>query len=665
MTLTLFRADDPAAIVREVTARLDDVALTLPVVPVGIGDPPRPIVPMVSTDIGALHVETSRYRIEKQPSWFRAPDPVAEENEGDATANGEEIAAVEDEYLLDVANHLIVLVAAAPFVALYASHDTMRARLTELIGLGATGEDPRQVRLAQTAMPIEREVLENAFVRGNAKSAWLEGLHVPTILKADRKILSGPDLRYALDQFGDQTYTYTAAVSVLPTDKPEEKKDLRVGVSYDKNTLWTKSTKNFEEFIAGLQELIGVLTGAKADAVDVSEFVRSGLPFVARPLSAKQMADIKEGFDVGYDTAELIDDVVAGRVVEPAQERDAWRSHGRFVVDEAETLKAGGAAVVVDAYYDDRKLATLSMRPVARADRQLEILHRVVGYHVDKADAELAALDRSLGKRNAQMTIRYASGHVIQNGALYQTHFRDAIFERWRWMKLTPADDGMKYDLKAEKPTKPGISAKGKSIKIFDPSKIGLQDSLFCYVKKHAASTGSPDDIPIDDWWLLCDDGAGEIADFIAISPKRPSISFIHVKARHKGEKSTISVTPFSEVVSQAVKNLRAYDQGLLGDMLSGRTTANNDGLVWRHDGTVIDRAAFVTAMNGLRKPQRHVLIFQPRISEKTWDKAVEQHRAGKEAGQVGRMRQLSALLSGAQSTFQKLGASMEVTGEK
>lgn len=319
---------------------------------------------------------------------------------------------------------------------------------------------------------------------------------------------------------------------------------------------------------------------------------------------------------------------------------------------------------MVDAYFKDRKLATLTLRPVPRSERALEILHRVGGYHVDKADADLAALDRSLAKRNTNLTIHYASGHVIQNGALFQTRFRDAIFERWEWLKLRPADDGITYRVSAEKPTRAGTSSRGKPIEIFDPSQIGLQRSLFCFVRNNAAMVASPDATPLADWWLLCDDGAGEIADFIAISAKRPAITFIHVKARHKGEKDTISVTPFSEVVSQAVKNLRAYEQGLLGGMLISRTTSANNSLVWRHDESNVDRLGFIAAMIRLRKPQRHILIFQPRISQKTWEKAVQRHRSGAENGQVGRMRQLSALLSGAESTFQKLGATMAVVGE-
>jgi hypothetical protein len=56
---------------------------------------------------------------------------------------------------------------------------------------------------------------------------------------------------------------------------------------------------------------------------------------------------------------------------------------------------------------------------------------------------------------------------------------------------------------------------------------------------------------------LLCDDGAGKLADFIVISPKLQAITFIHVKARGEGEKKTIGVTPFEVVASQAMKNPR------------------------------------------------------------------------------------------------------------
>ena len=671
ITLTLFRAADPDAIVQEVVARFEDVALTLPTAPKPLGEDGRMILPLDASAPTGLAVTAARYRIEKPPSWLRvehAPD-FDDEEYGAATTGGEGVQRAPERLaddLLDVANHLIVLVCATPFLALYASHDTMRARLTELVSLGVTGEVGRQVRLAHTATLLEREEVENAFVRGNAKSAWLEGLHVPTILKADRKILSGPDLRYALDQFGDQTYTYSAAISVLPDVKTAADEPLRVGVSYSKSTLWTRSTKNLGEFLIGLQELIGVLTGAQPDAIDVSEYLRAGLPFVARPLSVRLMNDIEDGFDVGYEAPELIEkELVAGQVVDQPKDDDPWQINGRFVVDEAASRKlVSGAEVVADAYFKDRKLATLSLLPVPRSERTLEILHRVSAYHVDKADAEMAALDRSLAKRSTNLTIHYASGHVVQNGGLFQTRFRDAIFERWRWLDLRPAADGVTYKVSAEKPTRPGVSAKGKPIEIFEPSQIGQQRSLFCFVKNNPAMMASPDNTPATDWWLLCDDGAGEIADFIAISLQRPAITFIHVKARHKGEKDTISVTPFSEVVSQAVKNLRAYDQGLLANMLASRTTAANTGLVWRHTGATVMRLDFITALEALRKPQRHVMIFQPRISQTTWDAAIQRHRAGKEGGQVGRMRQLSALLSGAESTFQKLGATFSVVGE-
>jgi hypothetical protein len=82
---------------------------------------------------------------------------------------------------------------------------------------------------------------------------------------------------------------------------------------------------------------------------------------------------------------------------------------------------------------------------------------------------------------------------VVQNGALFQTTFRDAIFERWRWIALTAGDDGINYDLRAEKPTRIETNSEGKRTKVFDPSQIGKPRSFFWFVRKYSAMVASPD----------------------------------------------------------------------------------------------------------------------------------------------------------------------------
>jgi hypothetical protein len=675
VTLTLFQTQQASQLVEDVLERLEALSGTLPTSPAPFeGGALVRFLPR--RDVGGMNVSAARYRIKKPPAWLMTVAMGAATSDSEDEDLEELLDGSEDAprpALLDVDHHLVVLVAMEGFLALYASHDTMRARLTDLLANGMTGSETREVRTPRTAELVGRDAIEAAFVRGDAKSAWLEGLHVPTILKADRKILSGPDLRFALDQFGDQTYTYTAAISELPAagkarTKRGEPRGLRVGVSYAKNTLWTRSARNLGEFLEGLQELVRLLRGAPAEEPDASEYDRAGLPFVARPLSLAGLDGLSDGFDVGYEAPDLGEkELIAGEAeAAPPASKDPWRKHGRFVVDETRTRAcATGGEVVADAYYDANQLARVRFRPIPRSDRHLEILYRVEHYHVDKADPDMVDLDRSLARRNTNFTLRYGSGHVIQNGALFQTRFRDTVFDHWNWLRLKPADDGVEYDLNREKPTKLSatLSRTGQKIEVFDPSAIGAQRSLFCFTKRHPQLVVSPPEVAFDDWWLLCDDGAGEIADFIAISPRNSAITFVHVKGFKKGDHKQISVTPFSEVISQAIKNLRAYEQGHLADMLSARTTPEKDRLVWRHDGVTVDRKAFIAKMTSLRRPLRHVVIFQPRTHETTWKTAVKQHRAGSDTGQVGRMRQLSALLVGAEATFQKLGATLAVVG--
>ncbi|OJX16995.1 MAG: hypothetical protein BGO82_05605 [Devosia sp. 67-54] len=479
-------------------------------------------------------------------------------------------------------------------MGIFASQDSMRQRLVELISFGSAGDDRKTISLSRTAEPIDRETLENAFVKGRTKSAWLDGLHVPTELKADRKVLSGPNLRYALDHFDDQTFLYSAAISEVPQASGEI---ARIGVSHAKGTLWTKSTKTFDEFADELKSLVKAIRTAIADPKTVADLERAGLPVVAKPAVTASLPLLSDGFDVGYEAPTTQEtELLTGEISEPVL-LDEWQRRGSFVVNEAETAKARPSEIIAGAYFDSILLATIRFEPVRRTDTSVEILHRVLSYEVDKADERMVALDKSLMKRNTNLTLRYGSGHVVQNSVLYAMRFHDVIFENWQWKKFAPAADGKKYKLRDEKPTKRG----GKGKMVYAPELIGKSDSLFCYVRNNIADLISTASHPVNDWQLLCDDGSGEIADFIALSSNRKLVTFIHVKATKTGSATTISVTPFSEVVSQATKNLRNFDHGLLIQGINDRTTDRNKDLVWRQDGTATNRAKFCTELDKLR----------------------------------------------------------------
>lgn len=657
VTVSLFRCDDPGEIAAELVSKLEALSDTLPTAPAAEeGEAAIKLLEAYVDD--NLSAAGGWYRIEKPPSWFRLAPKIAASGPADEDVDEPEPELDEALVINDVQNHLVVVASYKTYIGIFASQDAMRQRLAELVEFGSAGTEDGSVSISRTGEPIDRIAIENAFVRGKTKSAWLEGLHVSTDLKADRKILSGPNLRYALDHFDDQTFSYSAAISEL--NRAGQVK--RVGVSHSKGTLWTKSTKQFAEFAAEIRLLVDALEAGESDAPTTSELERAGLPIVARPAVTENLKNLDDGFDVGYEAPTTQEEtLLAGEIVE-VEQIDDWQRNGSFLVDETATSSnKNKAQIVAKAMFDGEHIATIRLEPIKRNDTSVEILHRVENYQVRKDDMRMVFLDRSLMKRNSNLTLRYGSGHVVQKGVLFSLQFKDVIFEDWRWSKFAPASDGKTYKVKDEKPTR---TSKGK--KVYAPDLIGKSDSLFCYVRNNVANLIGRDTSPVKDWHLLCDDGSGEIADFIALSPTKRFVTFVHVKANSKGSASTISVTPFSEVVSQATKNLRNFDQALLSEGIRTRTTDNNKGLVWRHDGAAITREDFCTLLDQFRpNADRHVIILQPRINEGTWNKAVSNHRANKTAAQVGRMRQLSGLLSAARNTFNKLGATIEVVGIK
>lgn len=491
--------------------------------------------------------------------------------------------------------------------------------------------------------------------------------------------MSGPDLRYALDHFEDQTFTYTAAVSELaldgtPSTPQKRKAGYRVGVSHSKYTIWTKPTKKFDQFIGELKEIVSRLDGAAPDRGGLPEVERAGVPFIAHPVQSPDMTKLVDGFDVAYEPPDTSDqEILRGEVVLDETPRDPWQAYGRFVVDpDAKVVLIRPYEVLADAFYSDRHLAKLRFRPIARADFAVEVMVGVEEYIVGKDDPDMVALDRSLSRRNTYLTLRYSSGHVIQGGKLFSISFRDVIFEDWIWKSFTPAPDGRTYDVGKEKPTRKNADQKD----VYAPDQIGKQESLFCYVVNNVRELIDPHGDK--EWHLLCDDGSGELADFIVHIPEANTVIFIHIKAWKKtgskkvatddsgGSKGAISVTPFSEVLTQATKNLRFFDSGILIKGLKGRTTDNNQSLVWQRNGKRITRDKFIEGLESVPGPKhRRVVILQPRIWKDAWDRFVTDHEAGKEGADVGRMRQLSAILSNQLEGFRKLEATLKVVGQE
>jgi len=140
--------------------------------------------------------------------------------------------------------------------------------------------------------------------------------------------------------------------------------------------------------------------------------------------------------------------------------------------------------------------------------------------------------------------------------------------------------------------------------------------SLFAWVVERCA-TG----------WLVCDDGAGEVADFLHLVDG--TLTAIHVKGAHNASPDRhVAATAFQEVVAQAVKSLRLLGTDSLVDRFSIPRIARP--AAWLEGTRVADLSGFVTELKArTARNKTRVLIVQPHLLRSVHDAA----RAAAEAG--------------------------------
>ena len=239
------------------------------------------------------------------------------------------------------------------------------------------------------------------------------------------------------------------------------------------------------------------------------------------------------------------------------------------------------------------------------------------------------------------LTIYYDSGHMVDGRSIWSREVRTVPFPRWKFL------DFAGFDISKEKPA-------GRSPDEIH-SAIGLKgdDSLFNWVVNFY-STG----------WITCDDGPGEVADFVHVS-QEGILSLIHVKgANTRAEKRRIAVGSYEVVASQAAKNFVSLDPPVLRSRLSAPTRAAC--ATWTHGVRVADRAEFLDALDSRDAgDESRVVIIQPHVSELIYDTL---RRPGAHAGtseDYYRLNLLETLLNTIRGSVTSLGADMDVIGSK
>lgn len=524
----------------------------------------------------------------------------------------------------DIINHLALVAVRKKHVAVLLT-DARRARqvLRFVEGDGTAG-----IPLAA----IDPGTLNAAFITGEARTLWLSGIHRRSTTKADSKVLSGLDLRDALDPYDDQSYFFTAARAVVDMGGARSP----MGVSPRKSKVWAGVSRTWLDFE---RVLTGTLTLLERTETE-KRSDRAPLPILAVP--ADSVAGLKGAFDLTIMPPEL-----DGDGLDPAarEQLEELSYHTDF-----EVSPTSGPGFKVAVRRRDVLLGSITFAVEISGPERVRVSGDMKA--ASGREAELEEVLDACARRD-WLTVRYESGHTLAGGVVYSPRLREFPFRGWSWV------DFRTWEIRREKPT--GASG------AFDSELIGEQDqkSLFDWVchkwPLENAGTGRG--------WLLCDDHSAEAADFIHFSDEStPTLSLIHVKGAHgkeatmqPGKSRNISVGDYEVVAAQAIKNLRRLDRQLLAEGLAesaGRILAK---ATWHNGQRQPDREGFKTALKAAGENYlRRVIIVQPRV----WERDVEAARSQGQGAKFRRLLQLEALLYGVESNCHDLGAEFAVVAD-
>ena len=405
----------------------------------------------------------------------------------------------------DLENHLVVIVSRSTLLTVVASDKSLGNRLARS---DAAKEWSKLNRL-------DARQLEKALVSGKTRTLWLSGIHRSVAVKPDSKVLIGRDIEASLDALGDQTYQYTSTRCEGPDKLPAT----FVGVTPRMAKAWLGPSADWEVFIKNSQELLRLIEspGKKKE---------QPYPILAR--ADGSLKDVGEAFDVSFAAPEYLHDDAPklDEELEDFMQTATWTVKGEKGPNCILKLK------LPDGEHDLR----IEMYASNGA-----IQHVVTPVGVDPPEDVKKIVEWC--NRPDLLKIFYDSVHTYSDGQIFSVKTRPLPFD-------ITEEDFSGFDVSLEKP-RPAGASKG-----VDLSRIGEphEQSLFTWVWKHYKKG-----------WLWCDDGSGEIADFIYLDSKKSDLSLIHVKAANSDSpQRRISVSAYEVVCSQALKNLRYTERSEL-----------------------------------------------------------------------------------------------------
>lgn len=512
-----------------------------------------------------------------------------------------------DSNYVDVRHELVLTLRRGSLLAIHAE-DAVRTALLRWVD-GRTQPPFRRISSA---------VMQGAFLGGAARGLSLGGTHRRQATKADTKNLSGRSLGEALSPFEDSTFALRSARADVDDDPSRALRGI-VGTTPRNALVWNRPTQSFDDMLAVARDVLRSIDETMAANRGVSR------PFPILAEEVDDLANVKGAYDLAIAAPEDLPGI-------PDSDPD--------VLDAASQL----AQVTLDVIGSSTGpgfdiIAGTAAGSVGTLRARVHVLRRRV--HIDIGlggqPSDPVTLRNILAWLQFQelLTVHYDSGHSVQDGGIYLGEVRDAPFPSWSFA------DFAGFDITTEKPADDHDEIHANTGEPADTSLFGWVASTF------------------NDGWLTCDDGSGEVADFVHLSSSG-ELSLIHVKAA-KSDSPTrqVSVGAYEVVTAQATKNIGFLNQDTLIARLSEPDKVTR--ATWQSGIRQQDRTAMLPVLSGRRRSSPfRVVVVQPHVSQAHYA-SLSRATGGEDRM---RLRRLETLLNAARGAAVGVGAEFLVIAQ-
>ena len=421
-------------------------------------------------------------------------------------------------------------------------------------------------------LPIS--VLAGVFP-GDVRMMWTRGIHRPRTTKADTVAKGGIRLQDESNPLEAASYALSAASTTYDPEDDAAFVRGRITFSPERSTVYWPQRFDLIGAMRGLVEIF--------ETVDKALVAESPPDPVLPDLAVHEpdLSCVRGAFDVSVITT----------LDRPLEEYTTEH------IDEIELLSGSIICVtgddqssdfILDVGFDGSVAGQLRVRPVKQADR---VTLDIRPHGTPSAESIVRRIKEVLGTGEL-LNVYYESGHAFTGKQIYRRNFSGAPFRGYKFADFSP------YKITKEKP------ALIENKTIHELIREGGDDSLFAWVVDH-----------FTEGELICDDGPGEIADFFHIA-NNGTLTAVHVKAAANDSSNRhISLIQYEQVVSQAIKNIRALGDDELAARLS--VPRMTKPACWSNGSRVQDRSEFIEALRQRVPSDRtYVMVVQPHLRE-------------------------------------------------